>query len=107
MDKRLHLLETFPMQGNDGNRYVVCGYEHLARLDGSPDLEQHWQPTGVAEYRLASGEHVAVDRDGVMTVASTGVTLSAARDDGPATPAPASTKGTADRNAARATRRAH
>jgi hypothetical protein len=107
MDKRLHLLETFPMQGNDGNRYVVCGYEHLARLDGSPDFEEHWQPTGVAEYRLASGEHVAVDGDGVMMVASTGVTLGTAHDADPAPSARAASKGTTDRKATRSARRAH
>jgi hypothetical protein len=107
MDKRLHLLETFSMQGNDGKRYVVRGYEHLARLDGSPDLEEHWQPTGVAEYRLASGEHVAVDRDGVMTVASTGVTLSAAPDGAQAPLAEGGSKGTNHPKAARSGRRAH
>lgn len=90
MDKRLHLLETFPMQGDDGNYYVVHGYEHLARLEGTPDLDEYWQPTGEAEYRLASGEHVAVDRDGAMTVASTGVRLSGERSDDSARARPAS-----------------
>jgi hypothetical protein len=76
MDKRLHLLETFAMRGDDGSRYVVHGYEHLTRLDGAPDLEESWQPTGQAEYRLSSGEHIVVDREGQMTVAQTGVRLS-------------------------------
>ena len=76
MDKRLHLLETFPMQGDDGNRYTVCGYEHLGRVDGTLDPDASWQPIGLAEYRLLSGEHVAVDRTGAMTVARTGVKLS-------------------------------
>jgi hypothetical protein len=84
MDKRIHLLETFPMRGDDGKRYVVHGYEHLAHLDGTPDLAEYWHPTGQAEYRLSSGEHVAVDRDGSMAVAPTGVRLSSEQRDGAA-----------------------
>ena len=75
MDKKLHLLETFPVHGEDGHDYVVHGYEHLARLDGTPDLHERWEPTGVAEYKLANGEPVAVDKAGTMTIARSGVRL--------------------------------
>jgi hypothetical protein len=75
MDRKLHLLETFPARGDDGNAYVVHGYEHLARLDHTPDVEDQWHATGVAEYKLATGEHVIVDKTGVMQVHRTGVRL--------------------------------
>jgi hypothetical protein len=75
MDKKLQLLETFAARGDDGNDYVVHGYEHLARLVGMPDTGAPWEPTGVAEYKLASGEHIEVDKAGTMTVARSGVRL--------------------------------
>ena len=57
MEKMLHLLETFSAHGSDGKEYVVHGYEHLARLDAVPDSQGRWEPTGVAEYKLADGSH--------------------------------------------------
>ena len=76
MDKKLHLLETLRLRGDDGKTYVVHGYEHLARLEGMPDTPDQWQPTGLAEYKLATGEPVRVDRaTGEMSVPSTGVML--------------------------------
>ena len=75
MDKRLHLLETFPVRGDDGNVYVVRGYEHLARLDGAPDLLDQWEPTGEAEYKLEDGQSIEVDRSGAMKVAQSGMKL--------------------------------
>jgi hypothetical protein len=75
MDKKLHLLETFTARGDDGNAYVVHGYEHLARLDGTPDLADQWEPTGLAEYKLSSGERIEVDKSGAMAVARSGVKL--------------------------------
>jgi hypothetical protein len=75
MDKRLHLLETFAARGDDGNAYVVHGYEHLARLDGTPDLSDQWEPTGLSEYKLSSGERIEVDKSGAMTIVRNGVKL--------------------------------
>ena len=75
MDKRLHLLETFSATGDDGKPYQVRGYEHLTRLEGSPDLLDGWEPVGVAEYKLADGEPVKVDPHGAMTIARSGVRL--------------------------------
>ncbi|HJV60929.1 MAG TPA: hypothetical protein VJ743_08270 [Albitalea sp.] len=75
MDRKLHLLETFTARGSDGRPYVVHGYEHLARLDAVPDPQGQWEPTGVAEYRLADGRRVEVDKHGVMTLADSGMRL--------------------------------
>jgi hypothetical protein len=75
MDQKLHLLESFTARGSDGATYKVCAYERLARDESFVDGQEHWAPTGVAEYRLAEGDRVDVGRDGSMRVASTGVEL--------------------------------
>ena len=75
MDKMLHQLETFTARGSDGKSYVIRGYEHMARLEAIPDAHGRWEPTGVAEYKLADGRQVHMDRDGRMTIAGTGVSL--------------------------------
>jgi hypothetical protein len=75
MDMKLHLLETFAADGNDGVTYKVHGYERLVRDDSLADGQDHWEPTGVAEYRLASGELVDMQGDGSMRVVATGVRL--------------------------------
>lgn len=75
MERKLHLLETFKVRGDDGRTYVVHGYEHLARLDGLPDIDGAWEPTGEVEYRLGSGEIVTVAKSGALVVAATGVQL--------------------------------
>ena len=75
MDMKLHLLETFAADGADGAMYKVHGYERLARDETLADGRDHWEPTGVAEYRLASGELVDMLPDGSMKVVSTGVRL--------------------------------
>ena len=62
MEKTLHLLETFTARGSDGKAYVVHGYEHLARLDAVRDTLGQWEPTGLAEYKLADGRHVSLGR---------------------------------------------
>lgn len=77
MERKLHLLDTYKVRGDDGRPYVVHGYEHLARLDGQAGDELGWQPTGQIEYRLDSGEIVTVDKSGAMAVAATGVRLAA------------------------------
>ncbi|SCK49724.1 hypothetical protein VAR608DRAFT_4960 [Variovorax sp. HW608] len=75
MEKMLHLLDTFTARGSDGQTYRVQAYEHLARLDAVPDIEGQWEPTGLAEYKLADGRHVNVDKDGAMILAGTDVRL--------------------------------
>ena len=75
MEKMLHRPETFTALGSDGNTYAVQAYEHLARVDAIMDVQGHWEPTGQAEYRLADGRRVEVDRQGRMLVADSGVRL--------------------------------
>jgi len=79
MDKKLHLLDSFEAQGTDGASYKVMAYEHLLRVDLVADGQDHWESTGLSEYRLGSGERVDVAPDGAMRVASTGVELHPAR----------------------------
>ena len=74
MEKRLRLLETTPMQGSDGRRYVVRAYEHQAAFVSG--VEEYWESTGVVEYKLDSGRHVRVDGAGRMTISGTDIALS-------------------------------
>ncbi len=75
MDHKLHLLESFSARGSDGAMYKVCAFERLARDTSLADGLEHWEPTGVAEYRLADGDLVDVARDGSMRIAGKGVEL--------------------------------
>ena len=75
MDKMLHRLETFTARGSDGRTYAVHGYEHLARVDAFAHPQGHWEPTGQAEYKLADGRRVNVDREGLMHVAGSDLRL--------------------------------
>jgi hypothetical protein len=75
VDRKLQLLDSFQAQGTDGASYKVMAYEHLRRVDLLADGQDHWEPTGVTEYRLASGERVDVAKEGVMRVVPTGVEL--------------------------------
>lgn len=75
MDKRLHRLDTFKTLGSDGQTYRVHGYEHLAHLEGKPDTDAHWQPTGMAEYRLSTGEPITVHANGDMALPARALTL--------------------------------
>lgn len=75
METMLHLLETFKARGSDGKDYVVHGYEHLARLDAARAVDAQWEPTGVAEYKLADGRHVSVDSRGAMGLPEIGLAL--------------------------------
>jgi hypothetical protein len=76
MDQKLHLLESFTARGSDGSTYRVCGFERLAKDESLVDGQEHWEPTGVVEYRLAEGDRVDVGSDGSMRVATTGIALS-------------------------------
>jgi len=75
VDKKLQLLNSFKAQGTDGASYKVMAYEHMLRVDLLADGQEHWEPTGLTEYRLASGERVDVAPDGVMRVVPTRVKL--------------------------------
>jgi len=79
MERKLHQLESFPAKGADGADYTVYGYEHMTRDETIPDGIEHWEPTGVFEYRLADGTRINVESDGQMRIASSGVALTAKR----------------------------
>ena len=75
MAQRLHLLETFYVQGSDGGSYKICGYELMVRDESFISADERWEPTGVAEYRTSEGDRVDVFPDGVMRISRTGVLL--------------------------------
>jgi hypothetical protein len=83
MDKKLHLLDSFTSQGSDGSTYKVMGYEHMVRADALNDGQEHWEPTGQTEFRLADGERVDAADDGSMLIAKTGVKLQVPGDASP------------------------
>jgi hypothetical protein len=62
MDRKLHLLDTFSAKGADGRVYKVKAYEQLARDPSVADGQDRWEPTGVAELHLDSGELSTCDR---------------------------------------------
>jgi len=68
MDRKLHLLESFDARGQDGKTYRVFGYEHMVRDESVPGAIEHWEPTGLAEYRLADGRRVEVEGGSVRIV---------------------------------------
>ena len=73
MNLKLHLLESFEARAADGSTVKVRGYERMVEDPNlSADGQEHWQSTGVVEYRLDDGAMVAMDKDGTMRVASTG-----------------------------------
>jgi hypothetical protein len=68
MDRKLHLLESFTATGTDGRTYKVFAYEHMVRDESLPGVFDHWEPTGVSEYRLADGRHVDLQADGSIRI---------------------------------------
>jgi|GWRWMinimDraft_6_1066014.scaffolds.fasta_scaffold00647_3 hypothetical protein len=75
MDIKLHRLESFSAQDTQGKAYKVYGYELMARAYPWLDAAVQWEPTGVVEYKLASGEHLDMARDGTLQGAQSGVCL--------------------------------
>ena len=76
MERKLHQLESFPAMGADGAEYTVYGYEHMTRDESVTDGREHWEPTGLFEYRLADGSRIDVGDDGQLRIAASGVALS-------------------------------
>jgi len=68
MDRKLHLLESFHAHTEDGRDHMVYGYEHLVRDETVPTGFDHWEPTGVSEYRLADGRRVDLLGDGSIRI---------------------------------------
>lgn len=78
MERKLHLLDSFHAQGSDGKSYKVCGYEHMVRDESAVDGVEHWESTGVSEYRLADGQRVDVQADGTMQISGSDIRLTKA-----------------------------
>jgi hypothetical protein len=72
MNMKLQLLESFNAHGIDGATYKVRGYERLVEDPSLKDGQDHWQSTGVVEYRLDDGTLLDVRPDGSMRVAGSG-----------------------------------
>ena len=69
MDHKLHLLDSFAARGADGQTSKVCAYEHLVRDESLvTDGQEHWEPSGRLEYRLADGDRVEARPDGSLWV---------------------------------------
>lgn len=66
MNKKLNRLETFHVQDMHGATYVVHAYEHLTQVGNLLDMRTQWEPTGLIEFKLDSGEHLNVMPDGAM-----------------------------------------
>jgi hypothetical protein len=75
MDIKLQLLESFHAHGSDGQTYKVFGYERLARDESVTAAIEHWQSTGVSEYRLADGRFVDERDDGSLLIERSDVRL--------------------------------
>ncbi|CAN7256914.1 hypothetical protein [Rhizobacter sp. LjRoot28] len=75
MEKRIARLESFNARGSDGNTYTVNAYEHQCRVGMFNTDPEHWEPTGLAEYKLSDGRHVDLDANGRLVVSGTSLTL--------------------------------
>ena len=75
MDKKLQRLETFRVQDMHGATYKVHAYEHLTRVHTLMDMQTQWEPTGLVEYKLSTGEHLDLDNDGTLYVPSSHTSL--------------------------------
>lgn len=76
MDHKLHLLDSFAARGADGHTYKVCAYEHLVRdVTLAGDGQEHWEPNGLVEFRLAGGESVDELADGSFKVRGSALAL--------------------------------
>ena len=75
MNLKLHLLESFSARGSDGAAYKVRAYERMVQDPSVSDGQEHWQPSGIIEYRLDDGSLVDAHADGAMRVVRSGVSL--------------------------------
>jgi hypothetical protein len=75
MNLKLHLLESFSALGSDGVAYKARAYERLVEDPSLGDGQEHWQSTGVVEYRLEDGALIDARADGSMRIVHSGVAL--------------------------------
>jgi hypothetical protein len=81
MDLRLRFLDSFLANGSDGRMHKVRAFDRLTRDQSLPSGSEHWESTGVVEYRLDDGRLVEVLRDGSLRIAGSGVTLTPETDE--------------------------
>ena len=74
MDLRLQFLESFKVVGPDRQEHKICAYDRLARNEALPGGE-HWESTGVIEYRLEDGRLVEALPDGSLRIHGSNVKL--------------------------------
>lgn len=75
MDKKLQRLETFRVQDMHGATFKVHAYEHMTCIHPFLDMETQWEPTGLIEYKLSTGEHLDVDEEGNWLVPGSSMPL--------------------------------
>lgn len=75
MDLRLQLLESFTATGSDGTTYKVCAYDRMVPDLAFADGGEHWESSGMVEYRLDDGRPVDVQRDDTARIHGTDVVL--------------------------------
>jgi hypothetical protein len=74
MDLKLQFLESFEVVGPDRQPHRVRAYDRLARNEALPGGE-HWEATGVVEFRLDDGRLVEALPSGPMRIHGTDVEL--------------------------------
>ncbi|TFZ05691.1 hypothetical protein EZ313_03245 [Ramlibacter henchirensis] len=74
MDLKLQFLESFKVVGTDRQEHKVCAYDRMARNQALPGGE-HWESTGVVEYRLEDGRLVEALADGSLRIHGSNVEL--------------------------------
>ena len=67
--------ETDSYRAIHGDADFMPGIVVEAHLEGTPDFDAHWQPTGMAEYRLSSGEPITVHANGDMALPAKALVL--------------------------------
>ena len=75
MDLKLQFLESFKVVGSDSREYKVRAYDRMARNEALPGGGEHWESTGVVEYRLEDGRLVEALDDGTLRVRGSNVEL--------------------------------
>lgn len=81
MDLRLQFLDSFVATDSGGRVHKVRAFDRLRRDQSLPGGSEHWESTGVVEYRLQDGRLVEVMRDGSLRIAGSGETLEPATDE--------------------------
>ena len=74
MDLKLNFLESFEVTGPGGQRHRVRAYDRMVRNEALPERE-HWESTGVVEYRLEDGRIVEPLPNGILRIRGTDVEL--------------------------------